>query len=379
MPVGIRFDPNSSTDEDRVLARAYRFLSTPFTAPLELITEDGYSLKDAQNTLLGRGYGKNVARLLFDEIDALVNTDVDALDFEAINPHYNPLKYQPDGLRTTRKEHDLLAAEVSNDNNNYVSPRPLVDTPVDTATAPESLLPTTSVMPLTEDPAHLDAVTLSSIPTPISASTSTSASAAASAYSSTSSTSLPPSTGPGPNSWHAKSSNRKRHAAEFPKMPRPPKRVDAGTRDWSNYFKAQVERGVKYSGQAVAPLQPQAVEESRHATEMRRHEYEHPRHELAVAPRIATPAPHSLLGQEKQMVFCDSDTGAMAAMPVFKTSFASLGVSFSTTVPRQEMPFEPSSSFRPRDVPGQTAPSHHDHSRHLPSPLRDYPRCLPLP
>ena len=147
MPVGIRFDPNSSTDEDRALARAYQFLSTPFTAPLELITEDGYSLEDAQNTLLGRGYGKNVARLLFDEIDALVNTDVDALDFKAINPHYNPLKYQPDGLRTTWKEHDLLAAEASDNDNDYASPRLLVDTPVDTATAPESLLPTTSVTP----------------------------------------------------------------------------------------------------------------------------------------------------------------------------------------------------------------------------------------
>jgi hypothetical protein len=113
MPVGICFNPNSATNEDRMLARAYRFLSTPFIAPLELITEDGYSLEDAQNALLRHGYGKNVACLLFDEIDALVNMDVDALDFEAINLHYNPLKYQPDGLRTTWKERDLLAAEVT--------------------------------------------------------------------------------------------------------------------------------------------------------------------------------------------------------------------------------------------------------------------------
>ena len=79
------------------------------------------------------------------------------------------------------------------------------------------------------------------------------------------------------------------------------------------------------------------------------------------------------------MVFRDSDTGAMATMPVFETSFANLGVSFSTTVPCQEMPFEPSSSFRPRDVPGQTAPSRHDHSRRSPSPLRGYPRRSPSP
>ena len=104
------------------------------------------------------------------------------------------------------------------------------------------------------------------------------------------------------------------------------------------------------------------MEESCHTTETRRRENEHPRHELVVAPRVATLTPCSLLGQEKQMVFRDSDTGAMAAMPVFETSFASLGVSFSATAPRQEMPFEPSSSLLPRDVPGQTAPSRRDHS-----------------
>ena len=253
MPVGIRFNPNSATDEGRALTRTYRFLSTPFTAPLELITEDGYSLEDTQNALLGHGYGKNMACLLFDEIDALVNTDVDALDFEAINPHYNPLKYQPDSLCTTWKEHNSLAVEASDDDNNYVPSRPLVDTLADTATAPKSLLPMTGVMPLTEDPACLDAVVPSSTPTLISASTLTSASAAASAYSSASSSNLPPSTGLGLNLWHAKFSNCKRCAAEFPKTPRPPKRVNAGTWDWSNYFKAQVEHGVEYSGQAVTP------------------------------------------------------------------------------------------------------------------------------
>ena len=239
--------------------------------------------------------------------------------------------------------------------------------------APESLLPTTGITPLTEDLACLDAVAPSSIPTLISASTSTSASAAASAYSSASSSNLPPSTGLGPNSWCAKPSNRKRRAAEFPKMPRPPKRVNAGTRDWSNYFEAQVERGVEYSGLAVTPSQPQAMGESRH----RRNE--HPRHELVVAPQVATLALRSLLGQEKQMVFCDSNMGAMAAMPVFETSFVSLGVSFSATAPCQEMPFEPSSSLLPQDVPGRTAPSRCDHSRHLPSPCRGYPRRSPSP
>ena len=45
--------------------------------------------------------------------------DVDALDFVAINPHYNPLKYQPDGLCTTRKECDSMAAEASGDDGDY--------------------------------------------------------------------------------------------------------------------------------------------------------------------------------------------------------------------------------------------------------------------
>ena len=137
--------------------------------------------------------------------------------------------------------------------------------------------------------------------------------------------------------------------------------MDAGTRDWSHYFEAQVERGVEYSGQVVVPAQPQAVERPRRTTEDRRRESELPKHDLVVAPRIAAPVPRPLLGQEKQMVFRDSDTGAMAAMPVFETSFANLGVSLSTTAPRQEMSFEPS-SLPPQDAHDRSAPSRHDYS-----------------
>ncbi len=401
IPVGIRFDANSATNEDGKLALAYRFLSTPFTAPLELIAENGYSLEDARNALLGQGYGKRVARLLFDEIDELDNTDADALDFVAINPHYNPLKYQPDGLRTTRKERDLMAAEASDDGDDYSmdwtsAPIPplLPSTANDTSSpatrnphpsrlsgvimSSEPSLPTIVSRPSAEDLAQPDPAVPSSIPTPISASTSTSASAAASAYSSASSSNLHPSTGSGPNPWRAKPSNRKRRAAEFPKAARPPKRMDAGTRDWSHYFEAQVERGVEYSGQVVVPTQPQAAEGPRRANEGRRRENEHPKRDLVVAPRVAAPIPRPLLGQEKQMVFRDSDTGAMAAMPVFETSFASLGVSLSATAPRQETSSEPS-SLPPQDAHDRSAPSRRNYSRRSPSPRRDHYRRSPSP
>ena len=80
-----------------------------------------------------------------------------------------------------------------------------------------------------------------------------------------------------------------------------------------------------------------------------RREKEYSEHDLVVAPRVAAPAPRPLLGQEKQMVFCDSDTGAMAAMPIFETSFASLGVSLSATASHQEAPPE-SSPLPPRNA-----------------------------
>ena len=96
-------------------------------------------------------------------------------------------------------------------------------------------------------------------------------------------------------------------------------------------------------------------------TEERCGKDEHPTHDLIVAPHVAAPAPHPLLGQEKQMVFRDSDTGTMAAMPVFETSFASLGVSLSTTTLCQEMLSEPS-SLPPQDAHGQTAPSRCNYS-----------------
>ena len=216
--------------------------------------------------------------------------------------------------------------------------------------------PTIVTRPSAESLARLDSAVSSAILMPISASTSTSASAAASAHSSASSSNLLPSAGPVPNPWRTKPSNHKRRAAEFPKAAKQPKQMDAGTRDWSHYFEAQVECGIKYSGQAVVPTQPRAVDGLRRVTEECRRENEHPRHDLVVAPRAAAPVPHPLLGQEKQMVFHDSYTGAMAAMPVFETSFASLGVSLPATAPRQGAPSEPS-SLPPHGTHGQPASS----------------------
>lgn len=152
-------------------------------------------------------YSKNIARLLFDKINKLVNTDVDALDFVAINPHYNPLKYQPDGLHTTRRECNLMAARDSDDGNDYkmdwisvpsLSQPPLV---IDSTSSPATLSPfpggqmdatmlskplwsAISTVPSVKDLARLGTLTSGSIPTPTSASTLTSASATASAYSS---------------------------------------------------------------------------------------------------------------------------------------------------------------------------------------------------
>ena len=193
-----------------MLACAYQFLSTPFTTSLNLITVDGYSLEDMRNVLLGCGYGKIVAQLLFDKINELVNTDVDVLDFVAVNPQYNPLKYQPDGLRTTQKERNLMAAEASDNGDDYgtdwtsvlslsqlppvldgtSSPatlNPPPSGPSDAIESSEPLQPVISTVPSAKDLACLGTVTPSSIPTTISASTLTSASAAASTYSSASS------------------------------------------------------------------------------------------------------------------------------------------------------------------------------------------------
>ena len=198
--------------------------------------------------------------------------DVDALDFMAINPQYNPLKYQPDSLRTTQKEHDLMATKASDDSDDYsmdwtsAPSLPLLSLTVDDThlsssgsgmiVPTEPSQPTIVTRPSAENLARLDSAASSTILMPISASTSTSASAAASAHSSTSSLNLLPSAGPVPNLWCAKPSNRKRQATEFPKAAKQPKRMDVGTRDWSHYFEAQVEHGVEYSGQAVVPAQP---------------------------------------------------------------------------------------------------------------------------
>ena len=202
-----------------MLACAYQFLSTPFTTSLNLITVDGYSLKDMRNVLLGCRYGKIVAQLLFDKINKLVNTDVDVLDFVAVNPQYNPLKYQPDGLCTTRKERNLMA-KASDNGDNYgtdwtsvlslsqlppvldgtSSPATLNPPPSSLSDAIESskpLQPVISTVPSAKDLACLGTVTPSSIPTPISASTLTSASAA-STYSSASSSNPLLSAGLGP-------------------------------------------------------------------------------------------------------------------------------------------------------------------------------------
>lgn len=53
-PVGIRVDSTSSYDSDVELVKAYHFLSIPFTFPLELANDVGYSLENARNVLLGR-------------------------------------------------------------------------------------------------------------------------------------------------------------------------------------------------------------------------------------------------------------------------------------------------------------------------------------
>jgi len=78
------------------------------------------------------------------------------------------------------------------------------------------------------------------------------------------------------------------------------------------------------------------------------------------------------------MVFRDSDTGAMAAMPVFETSFTSLGVSLSATAPRQETSSEPS-SLPPQDAHDRSAPSRRNYSQRSPSPQRDHYRRSPSP
>ena len=154
-----------------------------------------------------------------------------------------------------------MAAEASKDDSNYdmewagVPSQLLLPTTTRDTSSPATLsnrvrgligpsepsLPTIVARPPTEDQARPDSTMPASIPMPVSTSTSTSTSAAASAYSSTLSLNFPPSVGPRPNPWCTPPSNRKRQAAEFPKAAKPPKRKDAGTRDWSQYFEAQVE------------------------------------------------------------------------------------------------------------------------------------------
>ena len=64
---------------------------------------------------------------------------------------------------------------------------------------------------------------------------------------------------------------------------------------------------------------------------------------MITAPRATFDVPCPLMGQEKQMLFWDADTGAMAAMPVFETLFASLGVSFPPSASRPDGLAGPSS------------------------------------
>jgi hypothetical protein len=341
-PVGIRVDSALVHDGDKRLAKAYRFLSTPFTLPLDLADDEGYSLENAQDALLGRGYGKTPARLVFEDIELLENTDVDALDFAAIRPNFNPMKYLPDGLRTTRKERDALAAMASDEDDDYssewVSVPIHIQPPPMTGETPS--LDTTSevVPPLVTEPRELRPIGAlelnpgmsSSALAPVSASTSATASATTSPYSDSSANLPSPPVGPSPTDWRAPSSNRKRRAADFPRAAKPAKRRDAGTRDWSGYFEAQVGRGVEYTGQEVISSRPHAV------VDARRPDPSHSSRDVIAAPRAALEAPRPLMGQEKQMLFRDSDTGAMAAMPVFETSFASLGVSFPSSAPKPE-------------------------------------------
>jgi hypothetical protein len=88
-PISIHFNATTASGEDWSLAKAYQFLSTLFTASFTSANEAGYSLEEVQNTLLGRGYGKTMARVWFGNIEFLNNTDADALVFEVIHPNYN--------------------------------------------------------------------------------------------------------------------------------------------------------------------------------------------------------------------------------------------------------------------------------------------------
>ena len=84
-------------------------------------------------------------------------------------------------------------------------------------------------------------------------------------------------------------------------------------------FEAQRERGVEYLGQEIVPSRSRAAELSRAAMDAHRSEASLASHEVMAASRVTIAAPRALQGQEKQMLFRDSDTGAMAAMPVFET------------------------------------------------------------
>lgn len=191
--------------------------------------------------LLGRGYSKTPACLVFKVIESLSDMDPDALDFAAIHPNFNLMKYQPDGLHTMRKERDALAAMASDEDEELVPE--IVHTPNPTLLSLEAgEAPSPSIAQAAEPPlatvqqestpfdAHElnPAVPLSSL-APASASTSTTASTTTSPYLD-SSAALPPLTGPNPSGWRTPTSNWKKHTAEFLQAVRPAKCHDAGTR-----------------------------------------------------------------------------------------------------------------------------------------------------
>lgn len=180
------------------------------------------------------------ARLVFKVIELLSDTDPDTLDFAAICPNFNPMKYQPDGLRTTRKERDALAA-IASDEDKELGPD-IVSTPdptlpsLEAGEAPSSSTAQAAEPPLVTTQQESSpfgehelnpAAPLSSL-TPASASTLTTASTVTSPYSD-SSAALPSPAGPNPSGWHAPASNRKKRAAEFSQAARPAKRHDVGT------------------------------------------------------------------------------------------------------------------------------------------------------
>ena len=100
---------------------------------------------------------------------------------------------------------------------------------------------------------------------------------------------------------------------------------------------------------------------------------------MVTAPQAMLEAPRPLMGQEKQMLFRDADTGAMAAMPIFETSFASLGVSFPPSASRPDGLTGPSSLPPREESYSRAAAPRRERPGRSPLPRREYRRCSPSP